>query len=73
MNDLVYLDVETTGLDPELHEVWEIAYAVNDGPILSSFVDHTLLGADPVALTVGQYHNRKAQASKGIRGWTWDS
>lgn len=37
---LVFLDTETTGLDPDRHEVWEIAYAVDDGPILSSVVDH---------------------------------
>lgn len=37
---LVFLDTETTGLDPDRHEVWEIAYAVGAGPILSSVVDH---------------------------------
>jgi oligoribonuclease (3'-5' exoribonuclease) len=55
---LVYLDCETTGLDPERHQVWEIAYAVDDGPIKSTFVDHTLEGADPEALVVGRYRER---------------
>ena len=34
----VYLDCETTGLDPERHEIWEIAFAVDGGEIQSSFV-----------------------------------
>lgn len=37
---LVYLDTETTGLDPAVHQVWEIGYAVDDGPIVSGFVRH---------------------------------
>ena len=37
----VFIDCESTGLNPDLHEVWEIAYAVDDGPILSSFVQHS--------------------------------
>lgn len=37
---MVFCDTETTGIDPDRHEIWEIAYAVDDGPILSSIVDH---------------------------------
>lgn len=55
---MVYLDVETTGLDPDRHEVWEIAYAIEDGPILASVVGHTLAAADDAALTIGRYHER---------------
>lgn len=55
---LVFLDIETTGLDPSRHEVWEIAYAVDDGPVRSSFVAHGAAGADPVALRLNGYLQR---------------
>lgn len=52
---LVFLDTETTGLDPDRHEVWEIAYAVEDGPVLRSIVVHQTQTADPVALRLNHY------------------
>lgn len=55
---LVFLDTETTGLNPDLHEVWEIAYAVEDGPINSGFVLHNAVGVDPQALAVNGYLER---------------
>lgn len=55
---LVYLDTETTGLDAARHSVWEIAYAIEEGPILSSFVGHSLHSADPIALEIGRYYSR---------------
>ena len=55
---LVFLDTETTGLDPERHEVWEIAYAVDDGPIESAVVPHTLSHPDPKALKLNGYLDR---------------
>lgn len=55
---LVFLDTETTGLDPQRHEVWEIAYAVDDGPILSGIVTHSLRYADQKALDMNGYHQR---------------
>ena len=53
-----YLDTETTGLDPHRHQIWEIAYAVNDGPIRAAVVPHSLVSADPDALEIGQYERR---------------
>lgn len=58
MGALVYLDTETTGLNPSIHEVWEIAYAVEDGPIVYSSVRHGLTYADDTALEIGRYHER---------------
>lgn len=58
MSRLVYLDVETTGLDPDRHEVWEIAYAVDDGPVRASFVSHRLKWPDPDALRMNRYLDR---------------
>ena len=55
---LVYLDTETTGLDPDRHQVWEIAYAIDDGPVESSFVGHSVWSADPKALELNGYHDR---------------
>ena len=55
---LVYIDTETTGLDPDRHEVWELAYAVDNGPILSGVVAHSLRYADPTALAMNGYNDR---------------
>lgn len=58
MNDLIYLDTETTGLDPYLHEVWEIAYAINDGPVRVCNVPHSIVTADEEALKMNGYWER---------------
>ena len=58
MGDLVYLDTETTGLDPLVHQVWEIAWAVNDKPVETMQVRHSLAGADVVALRINGYLDR---------------
>jgi DNA polymerase-3 subunit epsilon len=55
---LVFLDTETTGLDPDRHEVWEIAYAVDDEPILSAVVPHSFANPDPKALAMNGYLDR---------------
>ena len=54
----VYLDIEATGLDPDLHEMWELAYAIGDGPILHSLVSHDFTNPDPVALRINRYLER---------------
>lgn len=56
--DLVFLDTETTHLDAEKGQVWEIAYAINEGPVQAAFVPHTLHGANPEALVIGRYMER---------------
>lgn len=37
---LVYLDCETLGLDMLRHEVWEVAWAVEDEPVKSGVISH---------------------------------
>lgn len=63
----IYLDTETTGLNPQVHEVWEIAWAVDDGPVDQAFVPHTGLASDKVALELNGYNERHG-------GWSdkWD-
>lgn len=58
MTELIYLDTETTGLDPTKHDVWEVAYAIGDGPIESFVVPHSLKTADPKALELNGYWTR---------------
>lgn len=58
MSRLAYVDVETTGLDPSIHQVWEIAIAVGDGPIVSTLVTHHCVAADTEALAVSRYYER---------------
>lgn len=55
---LVYLDTETTGLDPDRHEIWELAYAIDDGPIESGVIIHSLRNATPEALSMNGYWDR---------------
>lgn len=66
---LVFLDTETTGLDPEEHEVWEVAFATIDGPIRSSFVQHSVAGADPKALDLNGYRTRYTEPASPSERW----
>lgn len=63
MNDLVFLDTETTGLEPEKHEVWEIAWAVNGGPISVVQLSHSIRTADAVAFEHNGYLDRYHRAN----------
>jgi len=66
---LAFVDTETTGLDPFLHEAWEIAVIFRDGGLDT---EHTfrikpdLTNADPKALEVNRFHERT-----GAPGWQW--
>lgn len=57
-NDLIFLDTETTGLDPNRHEVWEVAFAVGDGPIATYHLEHHLRTADVTALEINGHGKR---------------
>lgn len=52
-----FVDTETTGLDPDLHEIWEVGLIVDE-------IEHhwylpvDLGRADPIALAIGQFHER---------------
>lgn len=62
MTPLVFLDTETTGLDPAKHEIWELAYARDGGPVRSFFLSHDLGTADPKALEINGYWDRFSNA-----------
>jgi DNA polymerase III epsilon subunit-like protein len=62
---VVFLDTETTGLDPERHEVWEIGCIVQDhrdksmdGEWLWQLQPNLAL-ADPTGLRIGRYYERE--------------
>jgi len=61
MSNLVFLDVETTGLDPRVHRVWEWAVIV-DGIAYTAQVElpvgHIEGVADPESLAIGGFHDR---------------
>jgi len=68
---VVFVDTETTGLDPRRHEIWEIALIEEDGtehlwyPYLYNFRE-----ADLIALNIGNFWERypkdKLQKFKGL-------
>ena len=54
---VVFIDCETTGLDPDRHEIWELALIV-DGEEHVWVMDVDLSKADPGALRVSRYYER---------------
>lgn len=62
---LIFIDTETTGLDPAIHEVWEVAWAAQDGPITCLRLPHDLRTADPAALEINGYHRRPSEYRTG--------
>lgn len=65
---LVFVDLETTGLDYKNSQIWEAAYAVDDEPVQVSLLNHTLKHADPVALGINEYSTRIKEWDSGILG-----
>lgn len=65
----LFLDLETTGLDPDLHEAWEIAWAFDLEPVQSSFLPHGGRVRDREADVVNHYLERCPAMVKGwLRG-----
>ena len=62
---LAFVDIETTGLDPELHEVWEVAVVTWPQGTEHCWLlpVERLAGADAYALEVGGFHRRHPQGN----------
>lgn len=57
--NVVFLDTETTGLDPDKHSIWEVALITPDGAehVWQFPVDE--ITADPFALNIGRWWDRQ--------------
>lgn len=58
---LVFVDCETTGLDPDRHEIWEIGVVLETGSVQSSFVSHQRITLDHetvAAMRINHYLDR---------------
>jgi DNA polymerase III epsilon subunit-like protein len=66
---LAFVDTETTGLDPFLHDAWEIAVIFREGDLDTEHVfriEPDLTNADPKALEINRYHERTSATD-----WRW--
>jgi hypothetical protein len=58
-----FIDTETTGLDPDRHEIWEVAIILPDGGEWDWQLPVDLSRADPIALNIGGFHQRRWQSA----------
>lgn len=69
--NLAFVDTETTGLDPFVHDAWEIAVIARDGDQADAEhvwrIEPDLTNADPKSLEINRYHERTSAP-----GWKWD-
>jgi|ERR1035437_3578253 DNA polymerase III epsilon subunit-like protein len=75
MTTLAFLDCETTGLDPDQHEIWEVGLILRDE---NGDHEHTwqlpvdLGRADPIALNIGRFHERRKSFTTGLDRFSRD-
>lgn len=64
MSELCFIDCETTGLDPRIHQPYEVCWwhEEDDLPV-TSWLRHDLVHADPKALEIGRYWERRAHGA----------
>jgi DNA polymerase III epsilon subunit-like protein len=70
MKLIAFVDTESTGLDPFLHDPWEIAVVLRvDGADEEHVfrIEPDLTNADPEALRINRYHERTSAPD-----WVWD-
>ena len=61
MSAVVFVDTETTGLDPDIHEIWEVGLIVGDVE-LSWQLPVDLGRADTKALEISRFYERRDDA-----------
>lgn len=54
-----FVDTETTGLDPDRHEIWEVGLILPGGAEYEWQLPVDLSRADPIALNIGRFHERR--------------
>ena len=67
MSGVCFVDTETTGLDPDRHEIWEVGLITPDGGEWDWQLDVDLSRADPIALNIGRFHERRFQSALPYR------
>jgi hypothetical protein len=55
---ICFVDVETSGLDPWRHEIWEVGLIEADGTEYQWFLPIDVRRADLIALNIGRYQER---------------
>lgn len=79
MGRIVSIDIETTGIDPQSHETWEVAVVPLEGiegrePEPRCYqLPVTLVGAESEALKVGGYRDRYLDVAPGTAVRRWPS
>lgn len=73
MSVLCFIDCEATGLDPRIHQPWEVCYWREDETEPTTLrLPHTLEHADPQALDIGNYWGRSGAVDlRGNIGAAW--
>jgi DNA polymerase III epsilon subunit-like protein len=70
MTVLCFIDTETTGLDPAIHEAYEVCWWREDHDQPTTVVlPHWTSTADPVALEIGGYHERGFTPGRRLDRW----
>lgn len=62
---LAFVDTETTGLDADRHEIWEVGLIVDEREF-RWFLPVDLGRADPVALRIGGFYERHPYSGSGV-------
>lgn len=57
MKDVCFVDIETTGLHPDHHDIWEVGLIEDDNEH-RWFLPVHLWSADDIALDIGRFHER---------------
>ena len=70
MSEVVFIDTETTGLDPDRHEIWDIALVYEEDGVwkeYQAFLPVDLGKADFRALSIGHFYERYPNTRQSTR------